>query len=81
MRRLCHLAHETREPSIRELELRPASHRQRTCERWCRVENIERVCRPSVLKLEDYDPGMTIEEVERDLGLIDITKLSEGGPS
>ena len=45
------------------------------------MENIERVCRPSVLKLEDYDPGMTIEEVECDLGLIDITKLSEGGPS
>jgi histidinol-phosphate aminotransferase len=41
------------------------------------VENIERVCGPSVLKLEDYDPGMTIEEIEREPGLIDITKLSE----
>jgi histidinol-phosphate aminotransferase len=41
------------------------------------VENIERGRRPSVLKLEDYDVGMTIEEVERDVGLIDITKLSE----
>jgi histidinol-phosphate aminotransferase len=41
------------------------------------VENIERVCRPSVLRLEDCDVGMTIEEVKRDLGLTDITKLSE----
>ena len=41
------------------------------------MEDIERVCRPCVLKLEDCDVGMTIEEVERELGLTDITKLSE----
>lgn len=41
------------------------------------MKDIERVCRPCVLELEDYDPDMTIEEVQRDLGLVDITKLSE----
>jgi histidinol-phosphate aminotransferase len=41
------------------------------------VENLERICRPCVLGLEDCDVGMTIEEVERDLGLSEVTKLSE----
>jgi histidinol-phosphate aminotransferase len=41
------------------------------------MQNVERVCRPCVLKLEDCDVGMTIEEVQRELGLVDVTKLSE----
>jgi len=41
------------------------------------MRNIERVARPCVAELEDCDVGMTIEEVQRELGLNEITKLSE----
>ena len=41
------------------------------------MERPTDVCRPAVLTLADYDPGMTIEEVERELGLKDVVKLSE----
>jgi histidinol-phosphate aminotransferase len=41
------------------------------------VKNVKSVCRSAVLKLDEYKPGTTIEEVERDLGLSDIVKLSE----
>jgi histidinol-phosphate/aromatic aminotransferase/cobyric acid decarboxylase-like protein len=41
------------------------------------MERPTDVCRPAVLMLADYDPGMTIEEVERELGLKDVVKRPE----
>jgi histidinol-phosphate aminotransferase len=43
------------------------------------------VCRPAVLTLSEYIAGMTVEEVQRELGLSDVVKLSSNenplGPS
>jgi len=41
------------------------------------MKDVDKVCRPAVMTLEEYSPGMTIEEVERELGLSDVVKLSE----
>ncbi|MBM3147299.1 MAG: histidinol-phosphate transaminase [Actinobacteria bacterium] len=41
------------------------------------MQDIERVSRPCVLRIEDCDVGGTIEEIERDLGLTVAAKLSE----
>lgn len=41
------------------------------------MKDVDKYCRASILTLDDYDPGMTIEEVERELGLSDVVKLSE----
>jgi histidinol-phosphate aminotransferase len=42
-----------------------------------RAGQLTDVCRSVVPTLADYDPGMTIEEVERELGIHDVAKLSE----
>lgn len=39
--------------------------------------SIERVIRPCVLGLDDYESGMTLEEIERELGVTVVAKLSE----
>ena len=41
------------------------------------MKDVDKVCRPAIMTLDDYKPGTTIEEVERELGLSDIVKLSE----
>jgi len=47
--------------------------------------DVARVCRPAVLTLVEYVAGMTVEEVQRELGLSDIVKLASNenpwGPS
>jgi histidinol-phosphate aminotransferase len=49
------------------------------------TSDVTGVCRPAVLKLVEYVAGKTVEEVQRELGLSDIVKLSSNenplGPS
>ena len=48
-------------------------------------QGLESVCRPEVLTLVGYSAGKTVEEVQRELGLSEIVKLSQNesplGPS